>query len=98
MENDEIIKQIKKYLRKKKTVDIKWFIKNEYDIQKNAREIDIINQGIINDVWFKNYIGHNPDDISIRYSKGAEMRFVLNTTGGIVGLIGGLLGIISFFR
>jgi hypothetical protein len=97
MENEEIIKRIKKYLRKNKTVDIKWFI-NDLGLQKNAREIDVINQGVINGIWFKNYNGHNPNDISIKYSRTAQIGFFINMAGGIIGLAGGLLGIISFFR
>jgi len=52
---------VKKYLLEDEThtVDLKWFIKNELKIQKDLREIDIINQSVTNDLGFSNYIGHN---------------------------------------
>ena len=83
MENEKIIKQIKEYLRSDKShsVKIKWFVFNKLGLQKNARDIDIINQSVVNGIWFKNYMSHNPNDIAIKYPRSALVLFVINTAG-----------------
>ncbi len=101
MENKNVIKKVQAYLLTYKSVDLKWFIadqENGLGIKKNAREIDIINQELINKPWFTNYHGHNPHDISIKYSKLSKYSFIITIIAGAIGLIGGTLGIISFFK
>jgi hypothetical protein len=100
MENKEIIKLIKKYLRQNKThsVEIKWFISSELRESKTAREIDIINQSVVNGIWYRNYPSHNANDIAIKYSGLSFILFIINTAGGIIGLIGGILGVLAFFK
>jgi len=100
MENREVIDRTTKYLRKHKSVDIRWFLKDKehgLDIAKNDRELDIIVQGILAYPWYVIYSGHNKDDISIKYNPLSRLSFYIGFIGGAVGLIGGILGIISFF-
>ncbi len=100
MDNKEVIKRVKKYLLKYKSVDIKWYISdkdNGLGINKNDRELDIIVQGLLNSPWFTQYPGHNRNDISIKYTPLSKWSFFIGLIGGVVGLIGGILGIISFF-
>lgn len=69
MDNNEVITQVKKYLRKHKSVDVKWFVtdkENGLGIEKDNRELDIIIQDILNSPWFTQYAGHNKDDISLK--------------------------------
>ncbi len=99
MENKKVIKLIRKYLHKHKSVDIKWYIKdkaNGLGINKNDREVDVIVQGVLNSPWFTQYLGHNKNDISIKYSPMSKLSFCISLLGGAVGLIGGILGIVSF--
>lgn len=101
MDNKDVVKRTIKYLKKYKTVDLKWFIhdsKYGLDLVKNAREIDIVYQALLDRPGIEPYQGHNPDDISLKYSLRKEFYFYVNMFGGIIGLIGGLLGIIAFFR
>ncbi|CAN5785072.1 hypothetical protein BH10BAC2_BH10BAC2_35880 [soil metagenome] len=97
--NEECIKKIKDYLteqwRSPRTVDLLWYLNEVLFVEKNKREIDIISQGILNGVWFTNYEGHNPNDISIKYSPKARINYYINFWGGVVGLLGGSIGIIS---
>jgi hypothetical protein len=97
MENKDVIHELKRYLIKYKTVDVIWFVEKKMKLTKDKREIDIITQGVVNNDWFTIYTGHNPKDVSIRYSKQKFLIFILTTIGGAVGLIGGILGIIAFF-
>jgi hypothetical protein len=88
MTNKKIIHKIQWYVCRKGSVDIKWYVRENLKQEKNDREIDIIYTGVLNCFWFSDYKGHNPNDLSIR----------LNPTRwfNMVGLIGGILGIISF--
>jgi len=100
MENIEVVKNVKHYLRNDKshTVDLKWFISEKLRLTKNPREVDIIYQNVINGKWFIGYPSHNPNDIAIKYSRASYILFWINTAGGVIGLLGGILGIIAFFR
>ncbi len=101
MENTEVIKKVKEYLFKYKTVDLIWFIETPIEglgLQKNKRDFNIINQEITDCLGFSNYTSHNPNDIGIKYSPSKRKFDMITRAGGIVGLIGGILGIISFFK
>jgi hypothetical protein len=88
MTNKKIIRQIQYYILQNKSVDIKWFIRERLNLEKNDREIDIIYVGVLNCFWFSDYKGHNPSDISIRLNPS---RWAV-----LIGVIGGILGIFAF--
>lgn len=96
MENKEVIKRAKKYLEKEKTLDLKWLVK-DIGAEKNNREIDIINNEITNCWGFSNYTGHNPNDISIKYSSFNKWALFFSAIAGFVGLVGAIFSILSFF-
>jgi hypothetical protein len=100
MDNKIVVKEIKRYLNRHKSVDINWYLndkENGLGVTKNDREIDIIVQTLLDKPWFKQYSGHNPNDISIKYNFLEKLSFYGGIFGGIVGTIGGIMGILSFF-
>ena len=89
----QIISEIRRYIRKYKTVDLKYYLKAN-DYIKNDREIDMIYYGVLSSFWYSDYKGHNPNDISLRLNP-LRWAVIIAITGSVCAFISLMIKLIN---